>query len=158
MKQLTLSLSNGVWEALTADACAKKLDPGVHANRILEDYLLKHGKIADTVTKDEIVLSRELIERAVLMAMKLGEKSLPPSITFDVIQTVSAEKDWIEKYEKLVGDNPFKHGNPKKHTINQNLGYYIKKALGAESATNADGSPMNVKVTGSIIQSYTPLK
>lgn len=158
MKKLTLLLSNGVLEALTADAHAKNLDLGVHANRILEDYLLKHDKIADTVTKDEIVLGRELIDRAVQMARKLGEISLPPSITFDAIQAVSADKDWIEKYEKLVGDNPFKHGNPKKHTINQNLGYYIKKALGADSATKADGSPMNIKVTGSIIQSYTPLK
>ena len=61
-------------------------------------------------------------------------------------------------YTTLVRDNPYKSGNPRKQTINQNLGYYIKRALGGKSVTKSDNKAVNVKVQGAIIQSYTPLK
>jgi hypothetical protein len=127
------------------------------AVRIIEDYLIERG-LLDKETEEDIHLARSLIDRTVERALHLVDSTgFRPSITFDAIQSVSEDPSWISDYATLVRDDPFKTGTPRKQTINQNLGYFIKKALGARSVLNANGKPANVKVKGSIIQSYTPL-
>jgi len=151
-----LTLSSEFADALHKSAETQKLDPATHATRIIEDFLM------ELVSEDAqlaAALERELIKDAVEKAVEIVQtEGFRSSITFDAIQAVSANVDWIEKYRKLVRDDPYKTGNPLKHSINQNLGYYIKKELGAASITNALGRPENIKVKGSIIQSYTPLR
>lgn len=155
---ITLNITSEVQNALELSAERFGLDANVHAVRIVEDYLLGNGLLADDVGRD-ILLSRSLIERVVEKAVGIiASGEFESSITFDAIQMACADDEWLSDYKTLVRDDPFKSGNPRKQVINQNLGYFIKKAVGARSKTKPDGKPMNVKVTGSIIQSYTPLE
>jgi len=156
---ITLGITEDVHSALVASAQKAGLEPNIHAVRIIEDYLLTQEGLVGDVARRDILLSRSLVERAVERAMELVATSgFSSSITFDAIQAVSADRNWLSDYEELVRDNPYKSGNPRKQTINQNLGYFIKKAVGARSRTKTDGKAINVKVQGSIIQSYTPLE
>ena len=154
---IALKLTGERRAAFAQDAENKKLDESTHATRIVEDYMLKSGLLGPEDQRD-IPLERRLIEAAADKAEELAREGFGPSITYDAIEVVSADPKWIADYEVLVRDNPYKHGNPRKQTINQNLGYYIKKRLRAKSVTKPDGKPVNVKVNSSIIQSYTPLE
>jgi hypothetical protein len=157
-ENLTLSFSNEVHAALLADAKKQGFDVGIYAVRIIENHLLQVPGLLNHDTRTSISLARELIEQAVATAKDLvHQKGFSPSITFDAIQTVSADKQWLQNYADLVGDDPYKTGNPRKQTINQDLGYFIKKSLDARSV-KVNGKPRNVKVKGSIIQSYTELE
>lgn len=157
MPTLTLSLSEAVLSGVEAEAAASGLRATDCAQRILENYLIEHRRLGEEDERD-IKLSRSLVSRAVDAARRLVERDgFQPSITYDTIQLVSQDPEWLRDYETLIRDNPFKTGCPRKQTINQNLGYYIKKALGAESVELAPKKPKNVKVKGSIIQSYTEL-
>jgi len=157
MPNLSVPLSPAVLAALEEEASASNLMAADHAARLLEDHLAKQGLLNETVT-EEIGLARSLIDRAIREAFRIVEaEGFQESITFDTIQAVSADPDWLRDYTKLVRDDPFKTGIPLKQPINQNLGSFIKKALGATSVEGANNRPKNVKVKGSIIQSYTPL-
>lgn len=158
MPTLALSLTDAVLSGLSAEATASGMRVTDCAQRILEDHLIEHGRLGEEDERD-IQLSRSLVSRAVDAARMIVEtEGFRPSITFDAIQAVSEDPDWLRDYGTLIRDNPFKTGSPRKQTINQNLGYYIKKALGAHSVTLGDKKPKNVKVKGSIIQSYTELR
>ena len=157
MPALNVSLSENVNTAFLASAKQAGLRPADHASRILEDYLIENCLLSREDEQD-VRLGRTLIERAVERALSLvKEEGFRPSITFDAIQSISSDPDWLRDYATLIRDDPYKTGSPRKQTINQNLGFYIKKALGAHSV-EANNKPMNVKVKGSIIQSYTPLE
>ena len=144
--------------AFAADAAKHKLDESSHATRIIEKYMLGEEGLLGADDKRDIPLEHRLIDQAADKAEDLWAKGAPASVTYNAIEAVAADPTWIAEYEVLVRDNPYKHGNPRKQTINQNLGYYIKKRLRAKSVTKPDGKPVNVKVNSSIIQSYTPLK
>lgn len=154
----TVTLSDEMHEALAKSAERSRIDTNIHGARIIEDFLLAQNGLVPETTKRDVLLARSLIERAIDKACTIVETDgFVSSITFDAIQSVSADKTWLDDYRTLVRDDPYKTGNPRKQTINQNLGYFIKKALGARSQTQPSGRPINVKVKGSIIQSYTPL-
>ena len=156
---LTLSLVDEVHAALVRGAEAEGLEPSRFAVLILEDHLLKMDGLLDERAKADILLGRSLIEQAVERALAIvAAEGFRNSITFDTIQAVSQDGSWLADYRALVRDDPYKTGNPRKQTINQNLGYFIKKAVGAKSMTKPDNKAVNVKVKGSIIQSYTPLE
>lgn len=156
---ITLGISDEIHAALVSSAQEARLELNIHAVRIIEDYLLAQKGLVSDETKRDVLLGRSLIERAVERATELiAANGFSSSITFDAIQAVSADPAWLSDYETLVRDNPYKSGNPRKQTINQNLGYFIKKAVGARSQTSPGGKALNEKVKGSIIQSYTPLE
>ena len=156
---LTLSFADEIHSALVRGAEAEGFEPSGFAVRIVEDFLLKKDGLLDEQAKADILLGRSLIEQAVDRAMAIvATEGFRSSITFDAIQAVSEDASWLADYRTLVRDDPYKTGNPRKQTINQNLGYFIKKAVGAKSVTKSDNKAVNVKVKGSIIQSYTPLE
>lgn len=157
MPNLSVPLSTAVFTALEEHASASNLAASDYATRLIEDHLATRGLLDDEVT-EEITLARSLVDRAMQEALKIvGAGEFRSSITFDTIQSVTADPEWLGDYAKLIRDDPFKTGSPRKQTINQNLGYFIKKALAAKSVVGPNGRPANVKVKGSIIQSYTPL-
>lgn len=155
---LTLSLTDDVHGALARGALSFGFEPNGFAVRIIEDYLLNKDGLLDAEAKRDILLGRSLVEQAVERALTIVQtEGFRSSITYDTIEAVCQDPAWLADYRTLVRDDPYKTGNPRKQTINQNLGYFIKKALGAKSVANADGKATNAKVKGSIIQSYTPL-
>ncbi|RYF21710.1 MAG: hypothetical protein EOO77_05515 [Oxalobacteraceae bacterium] len=157
MPSMPVTLSPAVHAALDIEASASNLRAADYATRLIEDHLAKRGLLDEEVT-EEINLARSLVDRAMHEALRIVEADeFRSSITFDTIQSVSADREWLQDYAKLVRDDPFKTGSPLKQTINQNLGYFIKKAVGGKSVVGPNGRPANVKVKGSIIQSYTPL-
>lgn len=158
MPNLNVTLSAPVQAVLENQASASNLRASDYATRLIEDRLAELGLLDEETTAD-ISLARSLIDRATEEARRLvDEEGFRSSITFDTIQSVTADPQWLRDYAKLVRDDPFKTGSPLKQTINQNLGYFIKKVLGAKSVEGPNGRPANVKVKGSIIQSYTPLE
>src|SRR5690348_8440373 len=131
---LSLALANPVYRALQNSAAAAGMDEGIHASRIIEDYLLSQGSLIDEEVRHDILVSRSLIARAVDAALAIRQSGyLDSDITFKAIQAVSADDSWLSDYRSLVRDDPYKTGNPRKQTINQNLGYFIKKAVGGRS-------------------------
>jgi hypothetical protein len=156
---ITLGITEEIHSALASSAQKAGLELNIHAVRIIEDYLLAQKGLVSDEAKRDVLLGRSLIKRAMERATELvAANGFASSITFDAIQSVSADPSWLSDYATLVRDNPYKSGNPRKQTINQNLGYFIKKAVGARSQTNPGGKALNEKVKGSIIQSYTPLE
>ena len=157
MPNVNVSLSAEVHSALEQDARTANLRASDQAVRIVENHLIARGLLNEDV-KAEIALARSLVDRAVEEALRIVEREgFRPSITFDAIQAVCRDASWLQDYSTLIQDDPFKTGSPRKQTINQNLGYFIKKAVGANSVVGPSGRPINTKVKGSIIQSYTPL-
>jgi hypothetical protein len=157
MPNFNVPLSQDVLTIVEHEAQKRKLRSSDFASRLIEDRLKELNLLTDDLAAD-IDLARSLLDRAIQEAMRIvSEEEFRSSITFDTIQSLSNDADWLGDYAKLVRDDPYKTGNPLKQTINQNLGYYIKKTVGAKSML-ADGKPVNVKVKGSIIQSYTRLE
>lgn len=155
-QQITCTFSDTIKTAIDAAAAQRNLAPKDLIGRLTEDYLAAN-KFLDATTESDIKLSRELLDEAVAKALHIREtEGFSRDITYKTISQLCEDTHWIEKYTQLVKANPYKHGNREKVTINQNLGYYIKRALGAQSEMK-NGRPVNEKVTGSIIQSYTPL-
>jgi hypothetical protein len=54
-----------------------------------------------------------------------------------------------------VRENLYKHGNPRKNSINKEIGSCIRKAIGGQVTKSSDGKPIKIPVLGSVIQSYT---
>ncbi len=78
------------------------------------------------------------------------------SLTADIFEVCAKDEEWAERYRFYVQDDIYKSGNPRKGPINREIGYRIRAAIGAEVEKDAKGATAMKKVTGLIIQSYTP--
>lgn len=68
-----------------------------------------------------------------------------------------AEHGWMADYGAYVGGEPFQRDNPKKASLNKELGMRINRALGGKVARGRNGKPITVPVKNSIIRRYTQI-
>jgi hypothetical protein len=154
----SLTLAATVRAALEIEAKDKPCSLTDLCQLILERHVLAAGYL-DDADANALRVMRELVSAAVEAAQRIrDDEGLIPDITDRAIRDCIADRDWLAKYAAFVQDDPFKSGVPGKRDINQNIGYWIKRSLGAKTIIDNKGKPANVKVLASIIQSYTPLK
>lgn len=162
----TVPFSAAVNAALLEAAARDHMEPTEVIQRATISALTEKGflKKADA---DQIRLFWALVDRTVEKAMErclVGK--FASSIALDAIQDCMADPvllqefpfPWLEGYRQHIGDDVFKHGNPKKGPINREIGYRIRAAIDGKVEKSVDGKPKMVKVLGEIIQSYTAMK
>lgn len=155
--KLSIRLDRPVYDAIAKEAKAADRTITEVVQSVLAEHACDVGSL-DPKVIDDYRLMWGLIDEAVKKAHHIVQsQGLSSDITYKAIRACEADESWIKRYEKYVRDNPFKHGNPRKGTINKELGFRIVAGLGAFAAKKPDGKPVKVPVNGSIIQSYTAI-
>ncbi len=150
----TLTLLDPLYDALKLSAAKLGLEPNEVIVSLIAEHTIKDGTLDDYTAK-RFLMGRELIEQVVEVARRrCREGQFAPTITLDAIQECTDDPAWIAKYRDYVEDDVFKHGNPLK-AINREFGFRIRAAIGGSVQKDADKKPINVKVAGKIIQSFT---
>jgi hypothetical protein len=156
--KVSLRLDAPIYAAIKQEALTLRREVTEHIEQLLAEHAIEQKLLDEEKTK-EYLLMWSLITRAVEKARKIcREGGFGSDITYKAIQACMADKDWAEDYEKYVQDNPYKNGNPRKTPINQEIGYRIKQGIGGKVIKASNGESKKETVTGSIIQSYTPMK
>jgi hypothetical protein len=151
----SLTLLTTVYDALKLSAQQQGIDPNELIQNLIIDHVIE-AKTLDPITQEHIVTGRRLVATAVEVAKQRCRDGLfAPTITLDTFRACSADPKWIADYEAYVGDNPYKHGNPRK-AINREIGFGIRRGIGGE-VVKSGGKPLSVKVLSEVIQSYTPM-
>jgi hypothetical protein len=155
--KLSLRLDSHVYAAIEQEALAERREVTEHIQRILAEHAITK-KLVDAKKAAELQLMWSVVARAVETARKFcREGAFTSDITHKSTEACMADKAWAADYEKYVEDNPYKHGNPRKKRINQEIGLQIRKGIGGIISKGPNGKPAKVTVTGSIIQSFTPM-
>jgi hypothetical protein len=156
-EKLSIRLDSEIHAALVRDAGENKRELGEHVQRILTEYALGRDLLSLEKARD-LALFASLVSRAVAAAIRIcRDGKFGPDITLKAIEACMADPSWAADYEALVRDNPYKHGNPRKASINKEIGYRIREAINGVVVKTAEGKPAKVAVNGAIIQSYTPM-
>jgi hypothetical protein len=146
-----------VHAALVKDAKSKRRDIVAHVQSLLVDYVLEAGLLDDKeANRQRLRLS--LLQRVAEAAVAIFQnEGVPPDIINRAIADCMTNQGFATDYEIYVGDNPYKHGNPRKE-INKEFGRAVKAAVGAKTKRTANGKAVKTPVAGAIIQSYTVLE
>jgi hypothetical protein len=156
--KLSVRVDALIYTAIKQEAQAERREVTEHIQRILAEYAISK-KLLEEAKAKEYQLMWSLVERAVETARKIcREGGFESDITHKAIRVCMADKAWAEDYEKYVQDNPYKHGNRRKGPINKELGLRVRAGIGGTTIKVPDGKPAKVTVTGSIIQSFTPME
>lgn len=152
----TLTLPDGVYSALTASAERVGLEPNELIQELIVERVIKDGTL-DEATTQHIKAYKWLVAASVERAKALCRAGkFSPALTADVFEASAADPEWAAQYRFYVQDDIYKNGNPRKGPINREIGYRIRAAIGAEVEKDAKGATALKKVTGLVIQSYTP--
>jgi len=143
--------------ALMAEAATLRREFTEHVQHLLYEHAIEKGfLVGEDVLR--IKLFWELVDDVKEAAKDLCRAGkFARSITKDAIDICLRNDGWVAKYKQYVKDDIFKHGNPLKGHINREIGARVRQGIGGEVELGADGKAINVKVVGSIIQSYTPM-
>ena len=156
--KLSISLNTAVHADIEAISATQKMDLNEVIQRALADFAWKEGALDEEDYK-ELKMTRELIDQAVQTALDICDRDgFRSDITYEAIKTCKQDERWVETYKTLVGGDIYRNGNPRKGAINRQIGFRIRFATEARPRLSSNGRPENVKVTGEIIQSYTPLE
>ncbi|WP_146259530.1 hypothetical protein [Palleronia aestuarii] len=153
----SINIHPSVYGALEKIAAKQNIDVNEVIQRALIDFTWNERALDEEAYK-ELKMSRELIDQAVQVAQEICERDgFRSDITYEAIKVCKEDPEWIEKYRVIVGDDIYRNGNPRKGPINRQIGLRIRRATGAQPRLGSNGKPENVKVSGDIIQTYTPL-
>jgi hypothetical protein len=156
-KKPSISLHPSVYAAIATIAEKQKMDANEVIQRALTDFAWNESALDEKDYK-ELKMSRELIDQAVQVAHEIcARDGFRSDITYEVIKACREDLSWVEKYKTLIGDDIYRNGNPRKGPINRQIGLRVRLATGARPRLGPNGKPENVKVSGDIIQTYTPL-
>lgn len=151
----SLTILTSVYSAVKLSAAKLGIDPNELIQNLIIDHVIDAGTL-DTPTQEHIMKGRQLVATAVEVAKQRCRDGLfAPTITLDTFRACCSDPQWLADYEAYVGDNPYKHGNPRK-AINREIGFGIRRAIDGE-VVKSNGKPVSAKVLGEVIQSYTPM-
>lgn len=152
----TLTLPDGVYEALETSAEKQGIEPNVLIQDLIVEHVIAAGTL-DKATQEQIQAYKWLVAKAVEHAKeRCREGNFSPSLTAETFKACTEDPEWAAKYRFYVQDDIFKSGNPRKGPINREIGYRIRHAVGAQVEKDAKGTTVLKKVVGQVIQSYTP--
>ena len=156
--KLSLRLDAPVYAAIKVEASSEKRDVTEHIQRILTEHVIAK-KLLEAAKAKEYQLMWSLVQRAVEMARKIcRDGGFASDITHKTFQACMRDDNWAADYERYAQDNPYKNGNPRKGAINKEIGFRIREGIGGFTVKAPNGKPAKATVTGSIIQSYTPME
>jgi hypothetical protein len=156
--RMTVVLPRFIVEALKVGAMKEKRELNEHIQRLLADLLKKETPQEYQGEAGEFQLMWTLVDRAAEEAKKIAaEHGVTRSITLDAIRACKADPKWLAGYAEFVQDDIYKSGIPRKGTINREIGFRIRAAVNGTVELNANGKPVNVRVPGEIIQTYTAM-
>ncbi|WP_439601848.1 hypothetical protein [Devosia sp.] len=154
-RKVSLRIDYPVFKAIEATAAEEGRDTGQQMQHILFEAVkdrIDPGRLEDYRLLDS------LVKRASVEAQRMCRNGeFGSDITLRVLTRCMSDAGWARDYETYVRDNPFKSGNPRKGIINKELGFAIREAINGTTIKTADGKNAKVSVSGSIIQSYTPM-
>lgn len=155
----TLTMLDSLWAALRKSAAKEGRDPSELIVDLIEKRVIADETL-DDYTKRRLRLRDQILDGVVEAATAIKEAgNFAESITHDAIALCLADPAWRHAYAEYVEDDIYKAGNPLKGPINREIGYRVRRAMNGDVIKDkATGKPLNVKVLGSIIQSYTPMR
>jgi hypothetical protein len=156
--KLSLRLDARIYAAIQKEAADEGQELGEHIQQIFLDYAI-HQNLLDEASSKDLQMRQSLVDRAKETARRIcREGGFGPHITGETFKKCMDDKQWAADYEFFVGDNPYKNGNPRKGSINKEIGFRIREAIGGKVVKASDGKPAKVQVADSVIQSYTPME
>ena len=156
--KFSLSLPGSVYQALAQEAAQECRETQDFMRWLLIEHALQSGFVSEG-EKEMLELYRNLSNRAADVARDLeSREGFSPDITLRTFKACSQDPDWFAGYKRYVGGDAFASGNTRKASLNQNIGYRIKQAVGAELDLGPNGKKITVKVNAEIIKSYSQLK
>jgi hypothetical protein len=155
--KLSFRLALVIYNALLEEAQSQGRAIGDHVQRILTDYVIK-SVLLEEADRLAFNLRISLVDRAVKVAVDIQtvERILRDHIKRS-FKACEADDAWLRDYRTFIGGDPFQRDNPRKTSINQEIGMSIRRALGAKVAKR-DGKPIKTPVANSIIRSFTELE
>lgn len=157
--KFSLSLPKSVYESLEAEAATKSRDEQDFMRWILIEHAIQSGFL-NKKEQDILSLYRDICDRVANKAIELNDtEGFSPDVTLRAIRECQSDSQWLADYRRYIeDDNEFAEKNPRKASLNQNIGYRVKRALEAELDLGAKGKKIVVKVNGELIKSYSRLK
>lgn len=156
--KLSLSLPDEIGAALHAEA----RENGISLTDLIRELLIGHAAKSPHLAEDYrawLLLYRELSSDVARIAVELRARDgFSEDITARAVDVAQSDPDWLARYARCIGADPFAGGNPLKTSLNQNIGARVRTALGAEVQKNARGRALTGLVDGLVIKSYSKLK
>jgi len=154
--KLTLLFPPAIAGALQIAAKTQRKEVTEIIHRATVDRLIEDGFITGA-DKDEHIMFWELVDEAVKVAVeRVKQGHFNSAITLDTFRICVDRPAWRSKAEKYLGESVYRHGNEKKGRLNREIGFRIRAALNAVVDREPNGKTNTVKVTGEMIQSYSP--
>jgi len=143
-------------------AAIQKVLEGRDMNLYLQHLIVAHvinADLIDPTIGKEFDLKVSLLTRVHETARNIFRaQGFSPDFTEKVVRASEADPQWLDDYAAVVGDDPYKTGNPRKHKINRAIGACVREAIGGVVATSPNGKPILEPVSGSIIQKFTRME
>jgi len=155
--QRTLRIDKAVDAALVALAAEDSKEPAEY----MADVLAQHAAESDFLGRaDAVRVENEIAikERARDRAREICAKRFDPNVTLRVFQEFRTDPQLDAIYRIAIGADPTSRGNHTQARINRSLGSIIKRAVGGEAETTANGHRINAWVSEEHIRTYTPLR
>jgi len=152
--KISLTLPQTILDAINNEAKEMNREGLYHMQRIIEEHALNNGSMPGSTVQERLMFWR-LVDEAIDKAVSIWESQGPSrDVTAQTFAACEKDPDWLNRYETFVGGPAKAKGNPKKGLINREIGYRIRARLSAQ-VEKIDGKTVNVKVTDSIIQSFS---
>ena len=155
--QLSIRLDSKIYAAIRKEALAQGREVGEHIQSLLVSHAVE--KLLDPAEGAKYALRESLIASAIETTLRLRHDSgMSCDISNQTFESCRADDRWLTDYAIYVEGDPYAPGNPRKNSLNKEIGFRIRKALDAEVDRDGNGKPITVEVAGSIIRRYTKFK
>lgn len=152
---ITLRLDGSISKVIERLATEAGFETSAYVLRLARLHAAQSGLMSEEES-ERILVTDSLLLRAVAKARELDRAGeFDAHFTLKVLKALFADTAFMADYERAIGGDAMARGNPLKASLNMNLGWHIKSAVGADPAKE---SPRRAQVRGLPIQSYTLLK
>ena len=156
-RTISFSVPEAVAASLSGAADEAGLSPGALAAEIVTDWLEQQSLLPEELMKDR-QMKRDITDKAIAyMWDEIAANRFRSDITLKTFEACMRDPDWMKAYAAYINDDPLASGNPRKADINRTIGRLIKAALGAENASDGDGSDDRGYPLNMIIRSFQHL-
>ena len=153
--RISLRLRSDVADLIKSLSSEAGIDPSAFMQRALERAVYDH---LPPERQREIDNTTVLYEKAQTLAREIRDAGQANEhLTLSVFQAMMKIPSIRALYEDVIGADAYAEKAPGKMPLNMYLGWYIKRAVGAEPLLDEAGAPRREFVTGQPIKSYTLL-
>lgn len=159
VEKFSLSLPGYIVTPLTAEAD----DRGLSLTELIRDILADHvtGRpYMPQEDKDWLRLYRGLSDDVARHAQDIvTEIGFVEDITARAVKRAQQDQTWLDGYKTCIRSGDiFGKDNPLKTSINQNIGYRVRLAVGGEVIKNPKGRAVMGTCKGLVIKSFSKLR